>query len=77
MAVQRQVLRLDLTNVEKSLLRVEQSWESIDAALNQRGIGGKLPFSRVLRGRMMTAYELLDSMLENTLRLFESELCSS
>ena len=77
MAVQRQVLRLDLTNVEKSLMRVEESWQSIDVELNKRRIGGKLAFTGILRGRMMTAYEYLGSMLEKEVAPFSEQSMSA
>jgi hypothetical protein len=71
------ILRLNLTKVERSLLRVERNWEKIDDELDLKKIGRKdTPFNSVVRMRMMAAYEHLDKMLRKGVEPFSGESIS-
>jgi hypothetical protein len=57
--------RLNLETINASLTAVELHWAQIDDELEVRGIGRKdTPFNDVIHTRMMSAFQYLDSLLE-------------
>lgn len=74
MSKEKSVLRLNLRNVERSLISVEKNWEKIDDELARRKIGRKdTPFNSDIRARMMTAYEHLDKLLRKDVEPFSKQ----
>jgi hypothetical protein len=59
-------VRLNLVEIARSLQRVEDEWQSIDALLRRSGIGRKDPFTAVLRENMLSAYAYLDDLLSES-----------
>lgn len=73
-------MRLNLTMVERSLTSVEKNWQRIDDELDRRKIGRKdTPFNSDIKGKMMSAYELLDKLLRKEVEPFSpasiGEIC--
>jgi len=64
--------RLDLCEIDASLLAVEREWPRIDSELQQERIGRKDPFTAVLRNNMLTAYAYLDELLAREIEPFSS-----
>jgi hypothetical protein len=65
------ITRLNLDEINKSLLTVERNWKSIDDKLDSLNIGRKdTIFNSVIRQRMMSAFEYLDSHLVEGVRPF-------
>lgn len=72
--IMTQKLTCNLREIEKSLKRVENKWESIDDKLDKLKIGRKdTPFDSNLRKRMMLAYESLNSILYQEIKPFSKE----
>lgn len=70
----KNILRLNLVRVERSLIRVEKDWKKIDDELDRRKIGRKdTPFDSDLREKMMSAYEYLDGLLRKNIKPFSDE----
>ena len=57
------ISRLNLCEIDASLSQVELQWASLDATLQQSGVGHKEPFTTSLRTKMLSAYAYLDDML--------------
>ena len=71
---QKDLLRLNLGNIEKSLTRVEENWKKIDDELDLRKIGRKdTAFTADIRAKMMSAYKLLDNSLGKGIEPFSRE----
>ena len=70
-------LRLNLPEINESLLDVEKNWQSIDDRLEELRIGRKdTPFNSDLREKMMYGYEYLDSLLYKNVEPFSKESIS-
>ncbi|MCW3999350.1 MAG: hypothetical protein NWE93_03835 [Candidatus Bathyarchaeota archaeon] len=68
---QKNILQLNLANVEQSLLDVQTNWKNIDDELARRKIGRRdTAFDGVVRGRMMAAYRHLDVQLRRGVEPF-------
>jgi hypothetical protein len=68
------ILRLNLAEVNSSLLRVERNWKKIDDELDLKKIGRKdTPFNADIRGKMMAAYEHLDQLLRKGVLPFSDD----
>jgi hypothetical protein len=68
---QAKILKLNLANVEASLLGVELNWKKIDDELARKKIGRRdTAFDSVVRGRMLTAYRHLDGLLRRGVEPF-------
>ena len=65
--------RLNLSEIDAALRRVELNWTSIDAALHQSGVGHKEPFTAFLRGNMLSAYAYLDELLSRDIPRFSRD----
>jgi hypothetical protein len=66
--------RLNLETIAYSLKTVEMHWTEIDDELDLRGIGRKdTPFNGVVRMRMMSAYQYLDTLLSQRMPPFSPE----
>jgi hypothetical protein len=70
---QKKILKLNLTNVEKSLLDVQNNWKKIDDELDREKIGRRDTFDPVIRGRLMEAYRHLNGLLEKGVEPFSPE----
>ena len=64
------ILRLNLPLIDDGLFLIERDWPRIAAELARSGIGGKLPFTAVVRANMMSAYTLLDELLAQRIEPF-------
>ena len=74
MSKQKDILRLDLVKVEKSLNQVEENWKKIDDELDLRKIGRKdTPFNADIKEKMMSAYGFLDILLSEGIEPFSKE----
>jgi hypothetical protein len=68
------ILKLNLSNVDQSLLGVQNNWQKIDDELDQTKIGRKdTPFLPIVRVRMMAAYAHLDALLRNEMEPFSKQ----
>ena len=66
--------RLDLEAIDASLKTVEMHWSQIDDELDLRGIGRKdTPFTALIRLRMMSAFQYLDTLLAQQIPPFSRE----
>jgi hypothetical protein len=70
---QKKILKFNLTNVEKSLLDVQNNWKKIDDELDHEKIGRRDTFDPVIRGRLMEAYGHLNGLLEKGVEPFSPE----
>ena len=70
---QKKILKFNLTNVEKSLLDVQNNWKKIDDELDHEKIGRRDTFDPVIRGRLMEAYRHLNGLLEKGVEPFSPE----
>ncbi len=74
------ILRLNLVKIEESLTGVEENWKKIDDELELRKIGRKdTPFNADIRSKMMSAYGLMDILLQEGVEPFSKgsieEIC--
>ncbi len=67
------ILRFNLTNVDKSLLQVQEKWAKINDELDKEKLGKRDTFDPVIRGRMMQAYIYLDALLGKGLEPFSEK----
>jgi hypothetical protein len=66
--------RLNLERIDAALKTVEEHWRQIDDELDVRGIGRKdTPFTDTVRMRVLSAYEYLDTLLEQQMPPFSAE----
>jgi len=66
--------RLNLETINYSLQTVEENWSQIDDWLDQKGIGRKdTPFTATIRAQMMSAFQLVDDLLEQQMPPFSPE----
>ena len=63
-------LRLDLDAIEGALVCVEREWPWINAQLQILKIGGRAPFTAIVRRNMLSAYEYLDDLLTQDIEPF-------
>ena len=78
MSKERQILRLNLDAVERSLAGVQRDWQHIEFELSKRSIGKKdAPFNSQLKERMIVAYNHLDTLLRDGVRPFMLFLAAS
>lgn len=69
----KNILKFDLSNVEKSLLEVEKNWKKIDDKLDSEKLGRRDTFNSVIRERMMDAYRYLDGLLRKEAEPFSTD----
>jgi len=63
--------RLNLHEVNQSLLGVEENWQTIDDQLDAHKIGRKdTKFTEVVRNRMVSAYAVVDELLQAQIEPF-------
>ncbi len=65
-------LKLNIPEINNSLLNVEKNWQSIDDKLEELHIGRKDKFDVSLRENLMCAYEYLDSALLKNIEPFSN-----
>ena len=70
---QKKILKFNLTNVEKSLLDVQNNWKKIDDELDHEKIGRRDTFDPVIRSRLIEAYRHLNWLLEKGVEPFSPE----
>ena len=71
---EKDMLRLNLVEVEQSLTSVEENWKKIDDELDLRKIGRKdTPFNADIKEKMMSAYGFLDILLREGMEPFSDE----
>jgi hypothetical protein len=63
-------LRLNLDNVDKSLVDVQRNWLKINDLLDSKKLGRRDTFDSVIRGRMLDAYGYLDDLLKREIEPF-------
>jgi hypothetical protein len=65
---------LNINAINAALFRVELNWQSIQQELIRQNVGEKdIPFTQELRGRMVTAYEYINSLLLQRIKPFSIE----
>ena len=70
---QSKILRFSLVKVEKSLLEVEKNWKKINDELDVEKLGKRDTFDSTIRGRMLEAYNYLDSLLGKGIEPFSEK----
>ncbi len=66
--------RLNLEAIDRSLQTVEENWAQIDDWLDKKGIGRKdTPFTATIRMQMLSAFQLVDELLEQQIQPFAPE----
>jgi hypothetical protein len=66
-------LELDISEINRSLLKVENNWDDINDLLEKFHIGRKEVFDSELRERMISAYEFVNQLLEKGTEPFSNE----
>lgn len=63
-------MKLNLDEINKSLISVEQNWSHINNSLVLNGIEKDTNFDKLTRERMMSAYEYLDHLIQKNIPVF-------
>jgi len=71
---QKNILKFNFLNIEKSLLDVEKNWKKINNELDHEKLGRRDTFDSAIRGRMMDdGYRHLDRLVGNEVEAFLTE----
>ncbi len=74
MSKEKGILRLNLVEIDQSLISVEKNWKKIDDELDLRKIGRKdTSFNADVRAKMMSAYGFLDNLLCRGIEPFSAD----